>query len=271
MARRKIPRSPRLARLRRQKLFRRTLFCFCLVAVAGLVLYALSRSSFFISEVSISGNSRVPTEAVAALIRRELSKKILGVIPRSHVLLYPKTVLRTRLLSEFPLLAGVTLSANWSSLHAEIAERTPVALWCETERCFYLDEIGFIFAEAPETARREYDRLGPASLGSSTPDALFTSPIAAAKLSQVLELLRRLEALSMNPTFARIGSGGELSVILSGGGELRFPNEGKLDETLTRLAALLTERDLIKRGRTGELQIEYIDLRYGNKIYFKPR
>lgn len=270
MARRKIPRSPRLARLRQQKILRRTLCGFCLAAVVGLALYALSRPSFFISEVSVSGNSRVPTEAVSALIRRGLSERFLGILPRSHVLLYPKDALRERLLSEFPLLAGVMLSANFNSLSVLLREREPVALWCPEDECFYMDAEGFAFAAAPSGAERNYKRFSPMLAASGTPAVLFTHPIGAPRLREIQGFLRELEQLSLRSSRVRIGESGEVSVELVGGGELRLHDE-RFDEALTRLSTLLAEPGLIRRGSTGELRVEYIDLRYGNKIYFKPR
>ena len=273
MLRRRITRSPRLARLRRRRVLTRIFGALAIAGSAALLLYALSRPMFFIREITVGGASRVPEEAVLARIRDGLSETFFGVVPRTHALWYPKAALAQRLLFEFPVLAAVELSlSSPHSLHAELRERAPEALWCMTDSCFFMDGSGFAFSPAPPEAYSKYDRFFAPPEASSTPAAApFGQQIEGTRMAAIRSFLRALEGLSLAPSSVRLGEGDEFFVVLFGGGELRLRGDGRLSEAISRLQALFSEKDVLPRSRSGEVRIEYIDLRHGNKIYFKPR
>lgn len=265
---RNVIRSPRLARKEQKRKTRKTILLslFSLTVALG-VLYGFSRKEFRITSVDVSGAVRVPESLVRSAVEAQLVGTYWGLIPKAHSLLYPKSVLREALTQEFPTFSGVSISLNnLASLRISVREREPLALWCTaTQVCFLLDETGFVFAEAEPGMEDLYYRFER----EATTTPLGSSVLEKTKLNALMSFLGGLEKLGFTPEKVRFLNERELHVFLQGGMQLLL-NENEFERSLANVETLLSENDLLPT-RSGLLNVDYIDLRYGNKIYFKPR
>lgn len=262
----KIIRSPRLARKEQQKRTRK-LILFSGLAVAVLVAlgYGFFRPELRITDIEVIGSSRIPEEAVREKIKQGITGSYLGFIPKAHTLLYPKSALRETLNEAFPVFSTVSISLkSLAALRVSVHEREPQALWCALEKCYLMDETGFVFAEAEPGVEDLYYRLEQAA--TTTP--LGTTALEAERLAALIGFLKRLEELAFDPEKAVFQDEG-LLVGLRGGAELLL-REGEYEQASSNLEALLSEKTLFP-VQGGMPDVSYIDLRYGNKIYFKPR
>ncbi|PIQ68955.1 MAG: hypothetical protein COV91_01355 [Candidatus Taylorbacteria bacterium CG11_big_fil_rev_8_21_14_0_20_46_11] len=261
-------RSPKLQRKTRQRRIHKlvlvgVLLCF----VVAMGVYGVLRPEFRIHEIKIDGGESVPTELIADYIRHGMQGTYLGFIPKEHILFYPQHALTAGVLQAFPVLSHVAISrGGFSSVHVSAVSRNPYALWCEGEACYFIDETGFVFAPAPDTSLSLYYRITTEILATTTP--VGTARIERDHLADVFSLLVRLESLGFETSDLRILPQGEHVVVLRGGARLLFGTDS-FTPTLNRLETLLAEQELVPRLDSGSLDVDYIDLRYGNKIYFK--
>jgi len=201
------------------------------------------------------------------VVKAGMQGTYLGFISKAHTLLYPKTELTKTLTGSFPELRGVSLSLrNLASLHVAVYEREPKALWCSgVYGCFLVDETGFAFSVAPEGSDGQYYHLEK----SATSSALGQVVIPGEELATVLSFLTQLEKIGLDPAKMVLTDEHEREVVLREGSRILF-----LDTDYTRtvksLEALL-RADGVLPGSKDSPSVSYIDLRYGNKIYFKPR
>lgn len=263
---RKVLRSPRLIRRDKERRKRKAILISVLLLLSiGGLSYGFFRPEFRITTIEVSGFSRVPEEHLRASVAQGLQGVYLGVIPRAHALLYPRADLREKLLSEFPALSRVSLSLqSISSLRVAVHERESVVHWCsDTFGCFLMDEVGFVFAEAPSGTERMYFRIE--KVATSSP--LGTYAIGQERLKKLISFSRQLELQELDPERIRLLGEGELDVVLREGPRILL-REGDFDGTIHRLKTILKTADLFPRG-AGKLGVSYLDLRYGNKIYFK--
>jgi len=161
----------------------------------------------------------------------------------------------------FPQFARVDISREGlSQLRVEITPRIPVALWCaEGKECAYLDEESVVFAEALPGSERLYYQLSGETIDSQ-------------RLKALLSFFGQLENQGLVPLQANFTETGSVVVTLRSGARLFIQESEGYDTALKRLEVLLGESGLIPRqGTTQELNLDYIDLRYGNKVYFKAR
>lgn len=268
MARRKVIRSPRSVRKERVQKNKKIFWLALLfLAVLGGVLYGFSRPEFRITEVEVIGSKRVSEDLVREKVQQELVRTFLGFIPKSHSLLYPKTSIQDALVKEFPAFSRVSLSLrNLSTLRVFVYEREPLALWCDPkEECFLIDETGFIFAPADFGTEHMYYRI-EGGVGTET---LRDVAISKEKLSKLLSFLKRLEDVNLQPETVLQKEQGELEVLLHGGTRLLLREDG-YEKAFISLETLISQHALPVKG-SGDLSAAYVDLRYGNKIYFKPR
>ena len=277
MARHRVLRSPRLARRARRRAWRRialTLFAFAFLLVAALFLVA--RGTFSIREVTVSGASDGLNAAITELAREELAGAYLSLVPKENAFAYPKRTIEEKILKQFPRVQ--TVRAHLSSptrLRIEVRERDGVALWCvvrepaDSEECFRIDASGVAFENAPSVSNAEYRiRAGVGEKVSLLP--LGTRVLAEKRLAALLSFLSSLDALSLSPSRVTLLQGGDVSAEIAGGGKILAREGADFLKQAAHVRELLLEKDLVPRN--GEkLRIDYIDVRHGNKLYFKPR
>lgn len=268
MARHKVIRSPRQARReQKRRIWKLVLLSILIFLAVSAAVYGFSRPELRIERIEVSGSVRVPEASVVRVVKEALSGTYLGFIPKSHTLLYPHSALTQSLLRTFPTFANVSLSLeSLAALRVSVIEREPRALWCiGGQDCFLMDETGFVFAPAEAGTEGLYYRLET----SATTTSLGTFALEKSRLAGFVDFLQQLERLGFDPEKLLLEEVGGLEVVFRDGMRLLL-NNGDFERALTNLNALLAEHDLIpKEG--GRLGVSYIDLRYGNKIYFKPR
>lgn len=268
MSRRKTLRSPRSARKERRKKSRKILLFSVFFAVAaGGALYGFSRPEFRLTTVEITGSTEMPADRIRERVLEELSGTTLGFIPKSHTFFYPKAALKESLIKEFPALSGVAISLqSLSALRVSLNERKPRALWCVSPQdCFLIDETGTLFARPETGTERLYYRL----LGKAAEAKLGVNVIEQERLAEALLFLKKLTDSGLEPEKTLFKEQREIEVTLRGGTRLLL-REGEYDQARANLETLMGQTDLLPK-KNGALSVTYIDLRYGNKIYFKPR
>lgn len=154
--------------------------------------------------------------------------------------------------------------ANLASLKTVNAEekREAIGIWCKENDCFYFDKEGVIFEESPKSSGSlliliEDTRDTAANLGS----AVLSEPQIV-----LAEDLQRL--LKGNFPFAvssiLIRADGEYELLTTEGWRILLHKTDSLEHQFSNLKYLLDEE--IKERRR---ELDYVDLRLGNKIYYK--
>lgn len=263
---RKVVRSPRLLRREQKRKTRKTVLFLLLTLMAlGAAAYGFSRPQFRIDRIDISGSARVPAEEVTAAVREVLEGTYFSILPKSHALLYPKTAIKETLARRFPVFLNVSVSLrSLAAMRIAVREREPYALWCAApEECYLLDETGFAFAAVEQNSDSRYYRFEE---GTTTPP-VGRVVITKDRLILLVGFLEGLGKLGLDPKSVYLRKG-ETEVSMRNGVRLIF-SETEAEQALQRLSTLLAQENLFPKQNslTG---INYIDLRYGNKIYFKP-
>lgn len=270
-------RSP--LRTRRRKV-RALIFFGSLVLIAGIV-YAVSVISylprFSIQTIEVKGAKEVPAPSISSLVEAELYDGSHPILARNNIFLYPRAAIEQAVTNQFPRIR--TVSVSRPSLLAQtvtvvVEEREPYARWCEGGECYLIDDGGFIFSQASTSAevlRTPYIFTG--ALGTSMP--AIGQRFLSGRFAGVLALLDRLGQAGWNAESVAVENDQDFEVRLSaasgpektGGFSLRasFGNDG---EAVVKNLELILSSDVL-RGRESEL--EYVDLRFGNRVYYKLR
>ena len=266
MRARRPMRSPKLIRRKREERLRRILLSvvFIVLTVAG-GLYAFTLPAFIIENIEIRGTA-LSTAEIAGFLRQQLSGEYLGIIPRGSIIFYPQDKLEDSLLSRFPELQSARIGlAHMTSLSVALADRQPSALWCVEERCFFMDAGGLLYRETMIDSGGLYRRFRP--LATTSTSAVGMNVISPASLTAFLSLASRLELMRLEVKEIVLDFD-TATIVLAGGSRLLFRNDGDFAPDVARLETVLAENDLVPRN-DGGLLVDYIDLRYGNKIYFR--
>jgi hypothetical protein len=255
--------SQKLIARKRRKLFVIIFLSFCLVSMAISGPIALSRADFItISEVEVAGSEIVDATLIEELVYTELEGKYWYVFPKKSTILYPKQVIKSALLKNFPRLKSVDISLDGlKKLNVVVTERTIAGIFCtDDEKCFVMDEGGYIFAEAPGFSGDVYPRyLGPWQ------DNPIGEYFLDDDLRQSLKLFRDgLIKLSLSPNSIYVDNR-EAKANYDGGKEILFSLDDDPLQILSNLESVLNDKN-VGAYENGILLVRRIDLRYGNKV-----
>jgi len=236
--------------------------------IVGGVVYLLRYPAWQITEISFSGFERVLPADVEAKIQEDLRGTLLLLLPRSSYFLFDSAASEEKILKDFPRLESVQISKEFPSKISVVAkEREFWAIYCagESGRCGYSDKTGFVYEEAP------------VSTGSLIL-AVFRDTGAVEIPSQPLEQAL-VEKFILFSELLKNETGEEVeSFILSGGLDDEFRarvRSGfflyvKRDDDFAKVVKTLKiflEKEIGEKKRS----LEYVDLRFGNKIFYKSR
>lgn len=224
--------------------------------------------------VQVEGSQEERSGAVAMLAAEALEGRYFFVIPKKFILLYPKAQVVASVREAFPNFSSIKSKASiFSGLTIEVVERKPTSLWCGdvvadsdayASECFYMDETGFIYERAPTPLPSLYMRFY---------GAIEAKPIASVFLStQIHErfhaLTNALKDAELPVESVRIADETDAELYLARGEKILISYNDEPFDIRDRLISVL-ESEPFKQ--VGAAKLEYIDLRFGNKVYYKMR
>lgn len=280
MIRNNLTLKPSKLRRQRRKIFVTKIFLvFLLLFFLTLVFSWLSKMpSIQIEEIEISGNNTISKEEIIEAIMEKTSAKYFMLFSKNNIFLYPKKTIEVKLADEFKKLGKVTIkSKGLNNLIVKIVERNPNSLWCRdktkfkdesSEICYFLDENGVIFTEAPDFSGNSFVRHYGLLDNVEQPIGEIYMPNG--KFKNISNLINSLLILGINTESFYAESEGDYKIYLKNGIKIIFDDKQSFDKTLENIKSILNEVDLKSDYfANNSTKIDYIDFRFGNKVFLK--
>jgi len=249
-----------------------------LILLSTFIFWVGYSDTFRINTIALKGITTIQDTVLRNDINEILTKKTLWVLPRNNTLFFPRYKLSENLLKSFTEIKNLKIDTpDQNTLLFTIEERKSVGVWCHEnateafEECFLLDEFGYIFTKAPTFSGNLFFKYY-GGMASSTPiDSLY---LPEETFRERVFFITSLETLGLNPVSYKWGQDGDSTITLKAEGSsgvegvLLFNNEDDLATIFEHISLALTHEDFKERGiRT--IEVEYIDLRSENKIFYK--
>ncbi len=268
-------RSPLRTRRRKVRLIIAAVILILCLALAWGTRMLSYHPQLTIQTISVEGAERVPPEVVISYVTTLLDDGRFHFLARRNIFLYPKSALANAVATNFPRIASAHVSRESplsTNLIVRIEERDPFSRWCAepevdmSAACFWMDSNGFVFAEAASEERgaNAYVFTKGLTLGGEWPIGETFSP---GHIPGILAMLRYLENADFKPTGASIENDQDLFIYLEEGFFIKA-SYGQDAAQLARNLELILESDAL-RGKATNL--DYIDLRFGNRVYYKMK
>lgn len=262
--------SPTRARRRRIRLIFLGLF----VVLVGAITYAVSYVSYLprysIATIDVTGTATVPAGMVQLYVQSQLFTGQHPYLSPYNIFLYHRVGLQNEIVGYFPRIKSATISRDSlfsTRLDVAIVERDAFAKWClDSTNCFEMDSGGYIFAQAPEATTTVFYTTNYAFMGAvSTSSNPIGQTFVGAHVPGIVALLHALESAGFKPTGATVTGGQDFTVHLSDGFDMKA-SFGEDSTTLVNNLKLILSSDAL----TGkESQLQYVDLRFGDRVYYK--
>ncbi|MBI4438047.1 hypothetical protein HY631_03810 [Candidatus Uhrbacteria bacterium] len=237
-----------------------------LALLSTLLSLMLSHSTLAIREVRVDGLEFIDRSAFEAEVNAYLDSRALVFFHRSNQFLFSQEALEAALQTSFTF-ASLSVDRSGSRLEIVVVERTSNLIWlADTEYIVDLDGIvvrPFKREEAADAALASrlpefYDMNEiPVSIGSPvlTPEEIL-------KIFRFHEILVS-QGVPFTQTRVNRLTGGWMGVVTQEGYEIYFDVTGDIEAQGERLKTILASLG----EETDDL--EYIDLRFGDRVYFK--
>lgn len=303
------PKRPLPLRARRRRAHLAVAFVIFLVlsALAYGAHHVSYLPQFSVESVVVTGTEHVSPKLVSDYVWTVLDDGSYHFLSRKNVLLYPRAILEKAVVGFFPRIASASVSRSPLSptgIVVSVTERQPFAAWCMSapaeenasgqtgsvsDQCYQMDAGGFIFALTGQAealsvsaSSTEYVFRGGLfgrSIATSTPFTAtgVTNPIGKtfmqAHLPALVALLNGLGQAGFTPEGAEVENDTDFFIPLAptqGSGQAQgFTVKaafGTSPDTLVKNLNLVLSSDALKDKRE---KLEYIDLRFGDRVYYK--
>ncbi len=297
MKKRNILDSPRLLGLKKEKnqimLKKAYIFLFLFILLVP-ALSLLSRwEKLNIINVEINGNKVIDKSILENLIKEKISGNYLFVFPKRNFIFYPKQDIQDELRAKFKRLSHIELDLkDFQTLSVNVTERTALYTWCGdtpfttqiTEEnqdetiektaspCYFMDDTGYIFDKAPYFSGEVYlkfygvvEKEDDTSIGFSFKEKDFNNLIFYKKEFEKMGLKLASFFVDENADIRSYLSSTSSSI----GPELIFKSSDTPSQIVANLDATLSTEPLLSNFKSKYNSLLYIDMRFGNKVYYK--
>ncbi len=280
--------SPRLSELKKRRrrvvINKILLLVFCFALIFTLSTYLSRLPNLNIAEIQVVGNKVVDTDAIKKVAQEQIAGKYAWLFPKTNILFYPKNNIIHALRKNFTRLQDITLSVKQNKiLEITIIERVPKYTWCgavtpelnsnSNQKCYFMDDSGYIFDEAPFFSGQVYFKFyGFTDIPNQEP---LSASFAKGIFSKLIGFKDVLIAMGLKPVAIYLTNTGDAEVFLaSAPGSSSQPwifvkANADFQSVAENLQTALTTEPLQSKLKTKYSSLMYIDLRYGNKVFYK--
>ena len=240
-----------------------------LLACAGIawgISYVSYLPRFSVGTIEISGAQDVSPQTIQDYVESILHDDSHPFLSRQNIFLYPKTTIEKDVVAFFPRINSASISRDSlfsTNLKVQVTERQVFGLWCDASaKCYEMDKEGFIYAEGP-VASSSVLYIFQGGIASSTNP--IGQSFVTAHLPGIVTLLTQLGQSGFAPEGVSVVNDDDFSVSLHEGFALKA-SFGESADTLAKNLHLVLSSDALQ-GKEDEL--EYVDLRFGDRVYYK--
>ena len=239
------------------------LFILILTGIIFGIHYLFNLPQFRIGQIKITELSYLDNDIYLKNAESVISGNYLfGLIPKNSIFFYPKK----DLLKNFqdPDIKEIHISKSGNTLSIDIVERHAVFLWCNNDSslCDYLDQDGISFSVAPQIKGSAYITFVD---GREPQVGVFA--LSKDDLSTISQMIDSAKTLGLKIIKFDAGNR-ESNLYDSAGTYIKLDLDKTVASSTYFLRQVLTSNELknIDKGT-----IEYLDLRFGNKVLLKRK
>jgi len=239
--------------------------------------FYLLRADFLqVKDFEILGVENVRTETIKNTASSFISGTKFFLLPKSNIIFLNKEKLTAQLLTSSNRLERVKVNKQFLSKSVEISvkERQADFLWCsQTESCFFMnkeglvfeksDLIGNVFESSPVNEAEPANKI--VFRGRLDENPLMENFATPIEMQIFLSLVQVFENAGFKISSINIESS-DRAVAKSKIGDIIF-NPGETNLSLTAENALFLINEI--KSKNPSARFQYIDARFGNKMFYK--
>ncbi len=281
-----VQRASPIKKEKRRRFFSKFLFFLFITVILFIGVGIVSGiPKFVINEAEVDGTESLDKAEVAQKVLASLSGKKLFFYSKANIFLFSKSELASFISKEFPRIYQiVSVNRLGQKLEVRIEERHAVYTWCGYEapayssrwqrgKCYFLDQKGFAFAEAPNFSEGVYLSIYG---GLSTGKTIIGETINLKNnISDVSKMLAILEDNGLPVHSLVLGPDGQHQFLLDtysltgDYAKILWNEDAPLNDTLQKLGAAISEEKFQNDWEERKERLLYVDTRFNNRVFYK--
>lgn len=262
---------PSLLRKERRKIFFAKIgfFSVLVLIILGLAIFGLNYLLIDTGATVVEGNSIVSSGDIKESITRLTEGKYFGLIPKSSILFFPKGEILSALKSAFPILKTIQIKReNLSALTLNVVERKPYGVYCKgtedmsLQGCIFVDDNGFLYKETPVMSISDFVIFKVASSSLDINDSVYPEFFDSLKL-----FIASLSDVKFVVKEVILEVDGDLELLMQDGLKIFVSEPYDFSSAFDNLKIVLSGNIFKENVKISD--ISYIDLRFGNRVYYK--
>ncbi|MFA5029507.1 MAG: hypothetical protein WC518_02000 [Patescibacteria group bacterium] len=233
------------------------------ILVAVFLLYLIVYSDLFkIGEISISGTDMISQTEFRQMVEKEINTWRWHFWPQRNQLLLSKKRLAQKITSQYSL-SKLEIKKGWRRLQINLEEKISYLMVFNRGKFYFTDAWGNVTREiSPEEAQKYWTRFPILNTDQERVD--IGSQITSEKMVNfILALSGKIKEMKLAISGYESRGQEEVSLVAKAGWRAYFDIDSDVAKSVENLELVLKEK--IK----DQKNLQYIDLRFGDKIYYK--
>jgi cell division septal protein FtsQ len=224
----------------------------------GTFYFLFFHPYFQINSIRIDNSFTIDKEELSHYFNEITRQNVLAFSSKSIIPLSSKKM-RSKVLSQTSVIKDIEIRKVFpSQLSINLIERAPVAIFCKSnqkEKCYYIDDEGIIFQKTTNKEKLTIVKESNFLVG----DRL----IEAEDLEKLFYIRNELQKENLSTNYFDLSKENSIEVFLKEGWSILFSKNNHSQE-LKNLHLVLEKFSLKEKNK-----IKYIDLRFGDRVYYK--
>lgn len=284
---RDLPQSPRIIAIKKKQRKKTVFLIILFLLLCGLLVFGLSCLSqerhIVINTIKVNGAEVLTKDNIIKISKDEMSGKYFYLFARNNTFIYPKRGIQKSLLKNFPRIEELNIRLNGlNELEINIKERKGEYLYCGEaipedqnkigDNCYFLNDDGLVFDKSPYFSGDIYFKYY-LSLDEKT-DFLGKKILDKDKFHDLTSFFNGINKLGLKSIYFYMDKDGINYLYLqkkenSSSPRIIFKDEDNLELLLDNLRLAMKKNEFIDEIKSKYNTLEYIDLRFKNKILYK--
>lgn len=215
---------------------------------------------FQVTSVTVDNSPNIDEGKLIEYINQKVEKKLFFLRSKSIFFLSEKKI-RKEVLSQVSTIKDITIEKVFpGEIKVGLLERNPVAVWCKetnTKHCYYIDKEGVAFQKT--------ENIGGGYLLIIRDIMRFAGDdvITENYINNLFFLINELRKIKIELNYVDLTRENTIKIVTKNGWSILFSLENNKVE-LNNLKLILE-----KIGEEKVKNLDYIDLRFGDRIYYK--
>jgi len=258
-----------------------SVFFVLMLAAAGGSLFLFRNEKLLVGAIEISGNSSIGDEEIRTLVEDNLLGNYFRILPKNSIFFYPRRGIEQSIREKFPRISQA--ASAWKSFNSprtitvSVSERSPSYVWCgdslpvegdENPECYFADSTGVVYDPVPKDEEGKFISL----YGSLSGNAARGSFLGEREFSQLSDFIIAVSENGLLPVSLVKKVDGDAEIMLAPGGKIIFSASEVYQNSgaaISNIESALEAESLKSALKKNPEKLLYIDLRFGNKVFFK--